>query len=369
MTYMEALGIITKRESLGIVPGLARIYRLLEKMGNPQNELKIIHIAGTNGKGTVSAMLADAITRAGFTTGLFTSPWVTDYREQIQIDGAFISKKDFSSYIEKYRDNDCTEFEFLTAVMYKYFFDRRVDYAVVECGMGGLEDATNAICTPELAVITSVSVDHTNFLGDTLDEIALNKAGIIKKNGRVVLYPNPKTHNLFQTQCKKCNSVLYSVDDAGDSRLNNIRTVKTALDVLGIRSPVKEVALPARQEYIGQNIMLDGAHNPDGIKALIKHLPKREITAVIGMMRDKNVRECIKMIAPLCKKIITTTPSNPRAMIAQELKAIAKMYCKDVEAVEQPIDAVHTADYDFLLVCGSFYLARDVRKELLPYKM
>ena len=143
MNYNQSLDYVTKKLSLGIQPGLSRIYALLEKMDNPQDKIKIIHIAGTNGKGTVANYIACSLAANGFKVGLFTSPWIFDYREQIQINGEYITKEDFAFYVSKYNENDCTEFEFLTAVMYKYFADNNVDYAIVECGMGGRGDSTN----------------------------------------------------------------------------------------------------------------------------------------------------------------------------------------------------------------------------------
>ena len=163
MIYNEALNFILGKQSLGIMPGLTRIMNLLETMGNPQNEIKIIHIAGTNGKGTVAKTINNALIDSGHKVGLFSSPWIDDYREQIQINNEFISEEDFASYVDKYKDNDCTEFEFLTAIMYKYFADSKVDYAVVECGMGGKGDSTN-VEQSNISVITSISLDHTILL-------------------------------------------------------------------------------------------------------------------------------------------------------------------------------------------------------------
>lgn len=364
MNYNDALKLILQKQSLGIKPGLGRIEALLSAMGNPQNNLKIIHIAGTNGKGTAAAAIALALRNAGFKTGLFTSPWVCDYREQIQLDGRYIAREEFVEYIEKYGGSDATEFELLTAVMYKFFSDRGVDYAVVECGMGGLEDSTNAIPTPELAVITSVSVDHTGFLGTTVNEIAVHKAGIIKQGGRVVLYPNSACQRVFESRCAAENAVLYKVVEQGDFKKNNIETVRVVLHILGIDCDAVLPQLPARQEYINDGLMLDGAHNAGGAKALLTALPDGEISAVIGMMRDKDIEAYISLIAPRCKKIIATQPSNPRAASAEDIKKIALKYCNDVSAQPDPIKAVGMLNGDFNLVCGSFYLARDVRKEL-----
>lgn len=365
MTYSQALNVMKNKQSLGIKPGLERIYALLDKMGNPQNTLKIIHIAGTNGKGTVCSVLAKSLENQGFKVGLFTSPWVVDYREQIQINGEYISEEVFAKYIEEFGIYDATEFETVTAVAYKFFFDSKVDYAVVECGMGGAGDSTNAIPTPEISVITSVSLDHTNFLGDTLEKIAQEKAGIIKENGVAILYPNPKTAHVFRKRCSDVGAKLIEVADKGNYYENDIETVKTVLSALGLKKTVTTVDLPARCEYISENVMLDGAHNTDGAYALEKNLPCREITAVIGMMRDKDVESYLKIIAPHCKRIITTMPSNERAISSDELKLIAEKYCSDVISVPNPVEAIKAEKYDFLLVCGSFYLSRDVRKELL----
>lgn len=364
MTYSEALNVMKSKQSLGIKPGLERIYALLDKMNKPQNKLKIIHVAGTNGKGTVCSALAKSLENQGFKVGLFTSPWVIDYREQIQINGDFISEEDFAEYIDEFGNCDATEFETVTAVAYKYFCDMNVDYAVIECGMGGAGDSTNAINTPLLSIITSVSLDHTKFLGGTIEKIAEEKAGIIKKNGTAVLYPNPETAHIFRKRCKAVGAELIEVSDKGNYYDNDIETVKTALKVLKLDDSVSIVNLPARCEYITDNIMIDGAHNPDGALALEKNLPHRNITAVIGMMKDKDIDSYLKIIAPHCKRIITTQPSNDRAISADELKAMAEKYCQNVISISNPIDAVKVKNYDFLLVCGSFYLARDVRKEL-----
>lgn len=367
MNYIEALNFIISKQRLGIKPGLSRMKNLLAKMGNPQNELKIIHIAGTNGKGTVANTLTQSLIDNGYKVGLFTSPWVDDYREQITVNGNYIPEADFAKYVTEYGYEEATEFELLTAIMYKYFADIKVDYAVVECGLGGKGDCTNAIPTPLMSVITSVSIDHTNFLGNTLAEIAAEKAGIIKRNGTVILYPNKECESIFENKCKDTNSRLIKVDDFGDFKKNNLATVKSCLEFLNLNTDVKLKNLPARQEYITDNIMLDGSHNADGALALAKYLPNKEITAVIGMMQDKDVEFYLKTIAPLCKKIIATEASNSRSMSAYELAKIASRYCNDVEFEPNPHTAVRHArqNFEFLLVCGSFYLARDIRKDLI----
>lgn len=357
MIYNEALNFILGKQSLGIMPGLTRIMNLLETMGNPQNDIRIIHIAGTNGKGTVAKTINNALIDSGYKVGLFSSPWIDDYREQIQINNEFISEEDFASYVDKYKDNDCTEFEFLTAIMYKYFADSKVDYAVVECGMGGKGDSTN-VEQSNISVITSISLDHTAFLGDTVEQIAEEKSGILRKNSTCVLYPNPNVEHIFAGKCKK----LVKVNEQGNFKKNNLATANAVLELLGVPTVEQCSNLPARQEYIG-SVMLDGAHNKNGAQALEPYLPNGKVTAVIGMMKDKDVDGYLSIIAPHLNRIITTTPDNPRSMPAEELKHLAQKYCKDIVAVDSSNEAVALAkqDENFKLVCGSFYLAREVR--------
>ncbi len=367
MNYTDALNLICSKQRLVIKTGLCRIEALLNKMDNPQNKIKVIHIAGTNGKGTVSNIIAKGLTDCGYKVGLFTSPWVIDYREQIQINGEFIPENVFADYVNQYKTEDVTEFELLTAIMYKYFADEKVDYAVVECGMGGKGDATNVIAHPKLCVITSVSIDHTNFLGTTLEDIAAEKSGIIKENSTVVLYPNSKCEGVFVNRCNETNSKLIKVKDMGNFKDNNLETASQCLAFLRQCIHLNYVQLPARQEYIGENIMLDGAHNKDGALALREYLPNKKITAVIGMMRDKDINAYLEILAPFFEKIITVTVDNPRAITAKELAKIAEKYCKNVSACENSHSAVRLAkkDNNFILVCGSFYLAREIRKDLL----
>ena len=357
MIYDEALNFILGKQSLGIMPGLTRIINLLETMGNPQNDIKIIHIAGTNGKGTVAKTINNALINAENKVGLFSSPWIDDYREQIQINNVFISKEEFASYVDKYKDNDCTEFEFLTAIMYKYFADSKVDYAVVECGMGGKGDSTN-VEESNISVITSISLDHTAFLGNTVERIAEEKSGILRKNSTCVLYPNSDVEHIFEDKCKK----LFKVKEYGDFKKNNLATANAVLELIGVPTVEQCAELPARQEYVG-SVMLDGAHNKNGAQALEPYLPNGKVTAVIGMMKDKDVDGYLSIIAPHLNRIITTTPENPRSMPAEELKQLAQKYCKDVVAVDSSNEAVALAkqDENFKLVCGSFYLAREVR--------
>ena len=343
MNYDEALNFILKKQSLGIMPGLSRIYKLLSVMDNPQDKIKIIHVAGTNGKGTVSATIADALINNGFKVGLFTSPWVIDYREQIQINNEFIGKEDFANYIEKYKDNDCSEFEFLTAIMYKYFADNNLDYAVIECGMGGKEDATN-VERNNLAVITSISLDHTDFLGSTIEEIAENKSGICRNSSDCVLY-SAEFENIFKDKCRKL--IISPLSD-------NLSVINAVLGRLGLESVNSTVKLPARQER-KNGILLDGGHNVSAAKTL-EPLINYEV-AVIGMMKDKDVDGYLSLIAPRCKKIIAVDVNNPRALSAKQLAEIAKKYCSDV-VIEKSAESA--LKFNPTLICGSFYMIREI---------
>ena len=367
MQYEQALEIIKAKQSLGIKPGLSAVEALLKKMGSPQEKLRVIHIAGTNGKGTVANLIASGLSACGLRVGLFTSPWVVDYREQISINGAYIPKERLCEYISLYGGEGVTEFELFTAVMYKYFYDERVDYAVVECGMGGKLDATNALSHPQLCVITSVSMDHTDFLGKSLCDIASQKAGIIKNGCACVLYPNPACEAVFENRCKETGSRLIKVREQGDFKKNNLAVAGECLAFLGQCAQLEYPALPARQEYLADNMMLDGAHNEDGARALLKALPAGDITAVISMMADKDYDSYLRIIAPRCKSIIATEASNPRALSAQKLARAAAAYCGSVAAQPDPHLALKAARErgGFILVCGSFFLARDLRKDML----
>ncbi len=353
MTYDEALNIIIKKQSLGIKPGLNRIKALLSLMDNPQDKLKIIHIAGTNGKGTVAKTVADALQLNGLKVGLFSSPWIVDYREQLQINSEYIPENVFAEYVSLYSNNDCTEFELLTAIMYKYFADCGVDYAVVECGMGGREDATN-VEKRNLAVITAVSLDHTDFLGNKVEEIAAEKSGVLRKECACILYPNKGLENIFRDKCKK----LVCVEEQGGIRNNNLATVNAVLSELGFDAVSSLSLIPARLERLN-GILLDGGHNPSAAETLAPVINNE--VALIGMMSDKDVRTYLSLIAPKCKRIIAVKPNNSRAMSAEDLAKIAAEFCDDVRISQSPETAVRD-NRDITLICGSFYLIRQIRK-------
>ncbi len=339
MTYNEALNFIQNKQSLGIMPGLDRIKKLLDTYDNPQDKIKIIHIAGTNGKGTVAKTIADALMHNGLKAGLFTSPWITDYREQIQINCVPISKESFTEIAENLSLSDCgcSEFELVTAMAYIYFELNKVDYAVMECGMGGLGDATNVEKSNVCSVLTSISLDHTGFLGSTVEEITKEKEGIIRQN-----------------------SPCFRYESTGNFHADNLNLAKRVIQYLGYNDHIELSRLPARQERLG-GILLDGGHNEEAGKALSCFLDNE--IAVIGMMKDKDVDGYLSHVAPKCKKMITTTPNHIRSMPAAELAEYCKKYCDDVISVDNPKLAVKSENVS--LICGSFYLAREVRNLIL----
>lgn len=332
MNYNEALNFILNKQSLGIMPGLLRIKKLLDEIGNPQDDLKIIHIAGTNGKGTVANTIAKALQDNSLRVGLFTSPWIYDYREQIQINGEYISKERFADYVTSFSNADSTEFELVTAIMYKYFADEKVDYAVVECGMGGLGDATNVEKKNVCSVLTSISLDHTDFLGSTIEEITKEKEGIIRPN-----------------------SPCFRYADTGDFNKDNLKLSNSVLNYLGYEAVDNCVKPIARQQRIG-NILVDGGHNLDAGRVLAPII-NNEI-AVIGMMRDKDIDGYLSYVAPKCKRIICTNVDNKRAISANKLAEYASKYCSDVVVIDNPKTAVKQQGVS--LICGSFYLIREI---------
>ena len=413
MTYEQATEYIDSFLIFGSKLGLERVTKLLNDLGNPQDKLKFIHVAGTNGKGSVCAYCSSILQQAGYKTGLFTSPYIIDFRERFQINGEMISEDELCSIVEKiksivdtYPDDEIpTEFEIVTAIGMMYFYQNNCDVVVLEVGLGGRFDSTNVIKNPMVSVICSISLDHTAQLGDTVDKIAFEKAGIIKENCESVLYPvqEEEVFKVIEDVAIKKHSNLtiaknerISIVDRhinGDIiRFNdldialkipgmfqplNFITAVTAIEKSGLKvtdSQIKNGAekafFPARLQLFSENpkILLDGAHNPDGVKALKEHLEKYfdKPTAIIGMMKDKDVSTVLSEIAPLFSKIITVTVNNPRSLTADELAEKAEKYCDNVMPIADYKKAIlqeRKANEDFV-ICGSFYLCSDALKIL-----
>lgn len=418
MNYVQAINYIHSLNRFGIHPGLERIEELCRAVGNPQDRLKFVHVAGTNGKGSTSTMIAGALTACGKKTGLFTSPFVSEFLERIQIDGSPCDKAVFAQCVTELepivsematRDMQPTEFEVITAAAFMIFERENCDICVLEVGLGGRLDSTNVINTPLVSVIASISLDHTAILGETIEEIAKEKCGIIKENGKTVCYPwqEKEAFDVINDTCERMNNSLfipdvrgiiavenridgvkftynsteYSLSMSGEYQVYNAVTAIEACRVLGlneksIKQGIEAAKVPARMEVIFTSplVLLDGGHNEDGGKAVAESLTSmlggKRIFAVIGMMADKNVESYLEKVATLCSFVAATTVAdNPRAMSAKELEEKTKKYCKNTKHFNSAQEAIEYAkknisDYDCLLVCGSLYLAGKVRNQL-----
>lgn len=407
MDYSETVEFIHSLGNFSKPAGLERIKSLLGKLGSPEKELCALHIAGTNGKGSVSAMLAKIFETAGFKTGLFISPYIIDFRERIQINGEFISEAELVKYADMVMAAgvEATEFEFITAAAFSYFRDMRCDIVIAETGLGGRLDATNTLENVRAAVITKIGLDHTAVLGDTIEKIAYEKSGIIKsfpavsspfqpeaalsvikKHAKILCIPDLSELETVKSD-EYGNTFIYKEREyrtslIGEYQIENAVTAIEAVKASGfdipyetVRRALAETYFPARMEIISRKpfVLLDGAHNPDGAYALAAYLKKRpaEFTAVIGVMADKNYNEVMARTLPFCKAAVAVTVAGmPRSLSAAELSAAASAYCPAVTA-ENYGDAVKTAlelaDGGPLAVFGSLYLASGIRDILKKF--
>lgn len=419
MTYEETLLKFDSYERFSRRPGLERIRALLSLLGNPQDRLKFIHVAGTNGKGTTCELLSSVLTAAGYRIGLYLSPHVCDFRERIQMNGAMIPREDLVRAAEpvfhaadqfEARGMMVNEFETITAAAMRWFEERNCGAVVLETGMGGRFDATNVITDPLAAVITSVSLDHTKELGNTVEKIAAEKSGIFKSGCPTVCGPGippgamrvirqkagalgcPLTavppdslqvlsDSLSGTKFRFQNAELF-LPFPGRHQLQNAATALAVLSVLnreGFSVPVSAVRqgfaaarLPARLEVLSNAppVILDGAHNPEGTGALAaalrRYLPGKKIIAVMGIMRDKDAFHAVGNLAGLFSHVFAVAPPSPRALEAERLAALWRERGVSADAVEDAQEALSRAFSAIgpdgaLVICGSFYLAGELR--------
>lgn len=421
MKEREALAWIHSMSRFSAHPGLARMRRLMELLGNPQKQLRCFHVAGTNGKGSTCAMLASCLHSAGYRTGLYVSPFVIDFRERMQIDGKMISAQELALTAERVKsaveilcgeDDPPLEFEVVTAIAFCWYAQQKCDYVVLEVGLGGRLDPTNVIDTSVVSVICTIDYDHTAILGDTLEKIAQEKCGIFKEGGTAVFSPQRKeAETAIRTEARKKQVALqcpeptefqiFAEDLSGSDvclcglqlkipligrhQLINCATAVTALLAAKdagvrisdeqIRQGMAAVRFPARLELLGEHpvLLLDGAHNPSGARALAdaaeKFLSGKRCVAIMGMLRDKDYTHALAALVPCFDKILTLTPDSPRALPAEELAESARLLGGDAQAVVSPRDAIALAKKlagadGAVVVCGSLFLAASLRPML-----
>lgn len=416
MTYEEALSYIHSICWKGSKLGLDRTRELLGKLDDPQKELKFIHIAGTNGKGSTAAMLSSILEEAGYRVGLYTSPFINRFNERMQVNHQPIPDEELAAlteYVRPYADamaDSPTEFELITALAMVWFARQKCDIVVLEVGMGGELDSTNIIDVPEAAVIAAMGLDHVKELGPTMADIARAKAGIIKEGGRVVSYGGtPEADEVIAAVCRARNASLRQPDFSaivpgdfglegqtfsykgwrglriplvGAYQMNNAAVVLETVEVLrqrgwnisdeAVRQGLADTRWPARFEVLRRDpvFIVDGGHNPHGIRATAESLrrlfPGRKITFVTGVMADKDVEHILGLIVPLADQFFTVRPDNPRAMDAGELAArIEAMGAKATAcaSVRDGVDRAIQAEGPHGVACalGSLYMSGEVR--------
>ena len=416
MTYEEALSYIHSICWKGSKLGLDRTRELLGKLDDPQKELKFIHIAGTNGKGSTAAMLSSILEEAGYRVGLYTSPFINRFNERMQVNHQPIPDEELAAlteYVRPHADamaDSPTEFELITALAMVWFARQKCDIVVLEVGMGGELDSTNIIDVPEAAVIAAMGLDHVKELGPTMADIARAKAGIIKEGGRVVSYGgNPEADEVIAAVCRARNASLCQPDFSaivpgdfslegqtfsykgwrglriplvGAYQMNNAAVVLETVEVLrqrgwsvsdeAVRQGLADTRWPARFEVLRRDpvFIVDGGHNPHGIRATAESLsrlfPGRKITFVTGVMADKDVEHILGLIVPLAEQFFTVRPDNPRAMDAGELAArIEAMGAKATAcaSVQDGVDRAIQAEGPHGVACalGSLYMSGEVR--------
>ncbi len=415
MTLDEALEYIHSNYWNGGTFGLGRTRELLDKMGHPEKDLKFIHIAGTNGKGSTASMSASVLRQAGYCVGLYTSPYIFRFNERMQVNGECISDEEVISLVEELKPlaqsmtSEPSEFEFVTCMAFAYFKRHNCDIVCLEVGLGGEFDSTNVIDPPVAAVITNIGLDHTELLGDTLEQIAETKSKIIKTGCQVITYGEPETvEAVFDARCREVGAhwtradfdSLYlrsaSLDGQvfdwgkfealelpllGQHQLKNAAVVLTLMGVLqekgwhitdeNLRRGLASVFWPGRFELVARDplFIVDGGHNPQCIEALVRnvrdYLDGRKLVILTGVLGDKDYHAMYKDMAPFASRFITVTPDNPRAMSAQDLKAYLEQFGKPITACDDVPAAVrlakeHAGKDGVVLAYGSLYMVGDI---------
>lgn len=416
MNYEEAMNFIQNTNKFGSVLGLDNIRELLERLGNPQDQLRVVHIAGTNGKGSTLAFLAGIFRESGYRAGRYVSPASFSYEERFRINEENISKKDLCFYMEKIKNvaeemvkdglSHPTMFEIETALSFLYFLDKKVDVVLLETGMGGRLDATNVVKKPIATVIASIGMDHMQFLGDTLEKIASEKAGIIKEGCPVISYDNTKEVNeVIKNKAKQMHAKVTFVNSAGirvlqeslngesfsyrssDGRWyekieipllgrHQINNAALALEILNViknyycisdfqtEDGMRKTIWRGRIEILEREPMVicDGAHNPDGAKSLLSFLQNnftnQRLIYIMGVLSDKDYEQMVQILAPSADKIYTVAPDNPRALSSRELCNCISKYHQNVEERQRLAECLSEVRQkaekdDVIIICGT----------------
>lgn len=410
MTYEEAMAYIHAVDWRGSRPGLSRVRELCARLGDPQKELSCVHVGGTNGKGSFSCMLACVLQAAGKKTGLYTSPYVYRFNERMQIGGVPVSDEALAALMEEIKphadamEDPPTEFELITAAAFLWFCREKCDVVVLEVGLGGRLDATNIIEKPLLSAVTSIGLDHTAILGDTLSAIAGEKAGIIKPGCPVLAGELPEEAlSVIRRAAEEAGAPFYQAETelvtvgreslagteftlrgepyriglAGAFQPKNAAAVIRAAEILNIpREAVKEglekARWPARFEVLREDptVIFDGGHNPQGVAAAVetvKRLGLGKVVLLTGMMRDKDYKTAARLFSEIADTVYCVEPDNPRALPAEEYAAEfpAAIPEKSVEAGVKAAMAAARAQGRPLLCAGSLYMYREARDAAL----
>ncbi len=422
MDINQAMEFIHAVSWKGSRPGLSRITQLLALCGNPQNDLTFVHVAGTNGKGSFCAMLSTILCEAGYKTGLFVSPYVLRFSERMRINGEEISDEDLAEIItqlapfcDKMEDAP-TEFELITAAAFLYFQKKKCDIVVLEAGLGGRLDSTNVILPPLLSVITGIAMDHAAVLGDTVEKIAAEKAGIIKCGSKLLYGGNDQAayrviaekakacgvkpmrvnHDLLRVEKSDLNGSVISFDPfshltvslAGAYQPRNAATVLTAVSMLkesglhidddAVARGLEKVKWPARFEVLKKEppIVYDGGHNPQGVLACMESVelcfPHQKVLMLCGVMEDKEYETMADILSPRCAYVLTVTPDNPRALSGEKLcdvfarRGVAgESFASVKEAVNRGFALAKEQNMP-LVVLGSLYMYAAFREAFDP---
>lgn len=424
MDYNAALTYLRSTAWQGSRLGLNRVRELLERMGNPQRQVKFIHVAGTNGKGSTAAMMANILQQAGYRTGLYTSPYLYRFNERMQVNGVMISDEELiaqtealSPMVEQMAEKP-TEFELITCLAFAWFAHAACDIVVLEVGLGGRLDATNVIDHAEVAILTAIGLDHTEILGDTLPKIAAEKAGIVKEGDAVVLAGQGQAiEDTVGSICHERHAGLHIADPLeiileersvagqrftwkslkslflpllGEHQLRNAAAVLTAVECLQkkgwniseehIRTGLREVKWPARFErlHASPTFIVDGGHNPQCAQTVARTLeqfyPGKSVIFLLGVLADKDVLGVLEPALPLAKAFVTVTPDSPRALDAEKLAETIRhrwqagevIPCATVGAGVARAQALATPE-DVICAYGSLYMAGEIRAQFHCY--